>query len=429
MKSKLQLLYRSEFIKVSSWSGIATVVRMITSLLTIKIVSKLIGPGGIALVGQFMNATAIFSVLGTGCISQGTTKYVVEFTDNKKEQYKIISNAIKLTLLSSFAVGIVLIALHRFWGYYIFKTDAYNSIIVFFGVSLLLYSMNITLISIINGLKLYSKLIKANIASSLLGLLITIPVVYFWGVYGALVSNILSQSLIIFITFIYIRKQEWVLEVLRNKWKLDKKTVGILGGFTLMTLVSTLLGPNIQLFIRGYIISNLSIRDAGIWEGINRLSSMYLMLITSSLSIYYLPRLSELKEKALLRNEIWNTFKIVVPLLAIFCVSVFLLRDVVIRVVFTQEFDRMRVLFPIQLMGDFFKISSWMIALLFWAKAKTQAFIITEITFSAILLTSSYMFINTMGFEGTVYGYALTSFLYLIVVGGIFRRTLFNFSR
>lgn len=417
-------LKRNEFIRISSWSAFATLFRMVAGFVTIKIVSRLIGPAGIALTGQFINGTTIISILGTGCIGQGVTKYIAEYGGDKEKQQNIITNALRITLVCSFVMTVSVLLFYRQIGQYIFKSSVYNNVVLFFGASLLFFSLNLILNNIINGFKGFKKYVLINISGSIISLFVTIPVVYFFGVTGALISYILSQTLIIFVTLYFVRKEYW-FSLLKSFGKTNSKTLKLLSGFTLMTFISSLFGPYVQLFVRGYIINHLSVTDAGIWEGINRLSAMYLNLITTSISIYYLPKLSEIKDEQLLRKEIIKTCKIVLPPLALFCLVLFLCRDIVIPLVFTKEFLPMRELFAVQLFGDFVKIASWLMAFVFWAKAMTRTFIITEIVFSLTLVGFSYWSIRQFGFEGTVYGYAINYCLYFVTVLVILRKLLF----
>jgi O-antigen/teichoic acid export membrane protein len=425
LANKVGGLRNNEFIKVSSWSAFATFFKMLASFISIKVVSGLIGPAGIALLGQFMNSATIISNLGSGCINQGVTKYIAEHSDDQHLQRKVIANALRLTLISSLFIMALVLLFYRQIGQYIFKSAEYNRIIVFFGLTLMLFSVNLVLVSIINGFKAFKKFVAVNIASSFLSLLITVPVVYYFGVAGALVSFVLSQTVIIFVTLLLVRKEPW-FGLMLSRERLDPKVVRMLLGFTLMAAVSAVAGPYVQLFIRGHIITRLSVTDAGIWEGVNRLSAMYLLFVTTSISTYYLPKLSEIKNTILLRNEILKACKIVLPPLALFCFLLFVCRDLIIHLVFTEEFLRMRELFAVQLVGDFFKIASWLFAYVFWAKAMTRIFIITEVVFSCTLCLFSYFFINRFGFEGTVYGYALNYCLYFFTCLFILRKLLFH---
>jgi len=64
-----------------------------------------------------------------------------------------------------------------------------------------------------------------------------------------------------------------------------------------MAISSLLLTPLVQIGIRKHIIETLTIEQAGYWDALSKISNAYFGIITSSLSIYYLPKLSSLKER------------------------------------------------------------------------------------------------------------------------------------
>ena len=56
-------------------------IKMATSFVSIKVISGIIGPAGIAMVGQFMNTITIVNGVATGSINLGVTKYIAEHYD------------------------------------------------------------------------------------------------------------------------------------------------------------------------------------------------------------------------------------------------------------------------------------------------------------------------------------------------------------
>lgn len=414
---------KTEFVKVSVWSGIATFFKMITSFISIKVVSNIIGPSGIALVGQFMNSIAIFNTLGTGAISQGVTKYIAEHYDEKDKQQMVIRSAVTITFFCTIIVSLSVILFAHALGKYIFKSDQYYSIIILLGVSIGLYSFNNLLISILNGFKAFVKFVTVNIISNFVSLVISILLVVTLGLYGALLNCVISQSVILGITILFVYKEIWFKNIFR-KLGVDKKVLKNLGGFTLMILTASLLAPYGQIYVRKYIAQNISLDSAGLWEAMNRISVMYLMIITTSISTFYLPRLSEIKDQKLLSAEVVKTSKIVLPALILGCLAIFFCRDLIIHVVFSKDFFPVRYLFAPQMIGDFFKISSWLLAYLFWAKALVKEFIIAEILFNFSFVLFSCLGVKYFGLEGSAYGYALNYFLYFFAMLFVFWRFL-----
>ncbi len=146
------------------------------------------------------------------------------------------------------------------------------------------------------------------------------------------------------------------------------------------------------------------------------ISSMYLMIVTTTLSIYYLPKLSELTKKSDIRQELISGYKIIMPIVIIMALIIYFLQDFIIWLLFTEEFTPMKELFMWQLIGDVIKLASWLLAYLMLAKAMTKTFISTEIIFSVSFVVLSIWFVNNYGLVGMSYAFALNYFVYLIIV-------------
>lgn len=166
--------------------------------------------------------------------------------------------------------------------------------------------------------------------------------------------------------------------------------------------------------------------DAGYWESMNKLSAMYLMIITSSLSVYFLPKLAEIKTDTAIRKEIFKAYKIILPFLAGALGIIYVFKFIIIRILFSEEFLPMSDLFKYQLIGDFLKISSLLLAFLMIAKSMTVRFITTEILTSASFVLLSLYFVKGNGVVGITQAYMLNYGMYLILMVILFRKLVFN---
>jgi PST family polysaccharide transporter len=150
------------------------------------------------------------------------------------------------------------------------------------------------------------------------------------------------------------------------------------------------------------------------------------LFVTTSFSVYYLPKLSELKSAVHLRIEIVKAYKIITPIIAASLLMIYLLKDLVINILFTKEFYPMKELFFWQMLGDFFKILSWILAFVMVAKSMTKIYIITEIGFSILLVLVSYYLIGINGTIGATQAYCINYFLYFVMMIFLFRKLLFK---
>ena len=414
---------KEDIVKVFSFNAISTLVRMLRGLISVKVVASIIGPCGIALLGQLNNFSTILLGVANGGINSGITKYVAEYKEDESAIKKILSNALQITLFFTFIVSLGLIILHNQLSRLVMLSDEYGYVFLIFGFTIFLYTLNTLLISILNGYKEFKRYVIVNISGTIVGLLFTICFVFSMGLKGALISAVSYQSVVFFITFWICRKAPW-LSVIYYRERLDRKMLRRFLNYSAMTLVSLSVVPVSQMLLRGYVISEISMTEAGWWEAMNRISNVYLMVITTSFSIYYLPRLSEIKEISELRYEIFKCYKVIIPILLSGLTLVYLLRHFVVMILFSPDFYPMESLFIWQLLGDFFKISSWLLAFLMVAKSMTKTFIATEVVFSGLFVVLGYLFMNLNGVVGITQAYFVNYVIYTVCMVVIFRKII-----
>ncbi|SEM88757.1 polysaccharide transporter, PST family [Paenisporosarcina quisquiliarum] len=413
------------FFKTSLLSGLSTIIKLSSGLVINKVIAIYIGPAGVALIGQFQNFLSIITTFGNGATNSGVTKYVAEFheTDTKKRN-DFISASLIIAFAASVIIGVIVFLGSSFLSDWFLKSDEYSSIFKLLGTTLILISLNTILLSIINGLKEIKFYIIINISSSLLSLIITSMLTILWGVFGALFSMIIVQSLVLFISF-PVAKKKINLHFKLNR-NVERDVYKKLISFSLMAIVSVLSMSLSQIAIRNYLIENFSLEQAGYWQSVWMISSMYLMVMTTAFSTYYLPRLSELQRPSEIRKEILSGYKIILPFTLSSALLIYLLRDIIIAILFTSEFKEMRSLFAFQLIGDFLKMASWSLAFLMIAKAMTKTFIITEILFSVFFYLLTIILTENSRLIGVTQAYAINYFIYLIIMIILFRKIVFK---
>jgi PST family polysaccharide transporter len=425
MVIRLKKIFSTDIIKVSSLNALATMVRMLTGFISVKVVAVLIGPSGVALLGQLNNFSSIMLSISAGGINTGVTKHVAQYSDSKLRYRIYLSTASWITLTLSVICGIILMVGATYFARSILKDVHYRNVFLIFGVTIILYALNALLVAVINGFREFKKYVLVNITGSISGLLFTAILSISFGIYGALVALVTYQSAIFFVTLILITKSSWF--EWKNFFGCFSKTVALnLGKYSLMALASAILVPVSQLMIRNFISSYQTMDDAGLWEGINRISNMYLMVVTTSFSVYYLPKLSSLKTNKEVRNEIFHVYKFLLPFLFITLLMIFVFKTLIVHVLFNHRFIGMEKLFAYQLIGDFFKMAYWVLAYLFLARAMTKFYIVVEFLMSLILVGLSWFFISHYGAMGATMAFAIYTFIAMLIHIIIFRKLLFG---
>lgn len=398
-------------IKTSLLNGVAVVIKMLTLLGLNKILAIYVGPSGYAALGQFQNAVQMITTLASGAINTGVTKYTAEYHEDEAKQHAVWRTASTISLAGSVLVAIAVIAFNKPLAGWFLKDESLGSVFIWFAATLVLFVYNTLLLAILNGKKEIQRYVTANIAGSLFALAVTTVMAIQLGLYGALVALAIYQSLTCFVTLTLTYKASWFkLRYLLGG--IDKQSAKNLAKFTAMALTSAACVPLSHILIRNHLGETLGWEAAGYWEAMWRLSAAYLMLVTTTLGVYYLPKLSELQDPGDIKKEILQGYKIILPVAAVCGLVIYLLRDFIIRVLFTAEFAEMEVLFGWQMVGDTLKIGSWILAYLMLGKAMVKLFILSEIGFAALFYGLTYYFTGILGLEGVSCAHAVNYFMY-----------------
>lgn len=412
-------------LKTSALNGIAVLIKTATMFILNKVLAIYVGPSGYAVIGQFQNFIQIVTSFAGGAINTAVIKYTAQYYEDENRQRAIWRTAGSIVLLFSIIIAFLILILQKQLSIYIFQTDEFQSIFVWFAVFLLFFNFNALFLAILNGKKEILKLVIANIIGSLFSLAITGILAIKFGLYGALVALSIYQSTAFLVTLILCYKADW-FEFKYLFGKIDPDITRKFAGFALMALTSALCVPLSQIAIRTYMTGEFGIEYAGYWEAMIRLSGAYLMLVTTTLSVYYLPRLSELSAINDIKKEVYLGYKVIFPVALVGAILVYLLRDWIIGLLFTDAFLPMRELFLWQMIGDSLKIGSWILAYLMLSKAMTKLFIVTEIIFSVSLVILTYLITKVFGFEGVSIAYLINYAVYWIVMSLFVFKTLRN---
>lgn len=402
-------------LKTSVLNGVAVLIKTATMFILNKVLAIYVGPAGYAAIGQFQNFIQMVTTFAGSAINTAVIKYTAEYYEDETKQRNIWKTAGSLVLIFSLIFSLIIIILQKQLSTYIFHTDAYASIFIWFAVFLTFFTFNALFLAILNGKKEVLKLVIANITGSIFTLIITSILAIKYGLYGALVALSIYQSLAFVVTLFLCYKADW-FKINYLFGKVDKDVASKFAAFALMALVSAICVPLSQMAIRSYITHEYGVDFAGYWEGMIRLSAAYLMLVTTTLSVYYLPKLSELSKVDDIKAEVYLGYKYIFPLAIMGGLVVYFLRDWIIALLFSKAFLPMRDLFFWQVIGDSLKIGSWILAYLMLSKAMTRLFIITEISFAVASIVLTYAFTQIFGFEGVSIAHLVNYGIYWVVM-------------
>lgn len=406
------------FARASLLNAVAVAVRLLSGLAINKLLAVIVGPAGFAMVGQLQNLVAIASTLATGATAQGVTKFTAEHHADRESQIRLWQTATRIALFCSISLGATILVARNLLAGWLLGDAALGGVIGLLGLSLPFIAGNLLLLAILNGVKDMRGFVLAGILGALLSLALTTGLTLAWNLPGALAALATSQAAAFLVSAWFSRRHDWF------SWNTligpaDPAMARGLGGFMAMAATSALVTPLVQILTRDWIGRHFGPELAGCWEGMARLSAMQLLFFTTTLSAWYLPRLSEAESGPELLGAVHHVLVRIVPVVALSSCLVWALRDWIILLLFEARFQPMADLFAAQMIGDTLKIASWVYAFVMIGRGLVRTFIITEILFTMAQFGLTIMFASRLGFSGASLGHLGTYGLYLIVTAAI----------
>ncbi|WP_411767743.1 O-antigen translocase [Winogradskyella sp. A3E31] len=426
MKKFNKYINTNVLFKTANLNSTSIGIKIIAGIFTSKAIAIFIGAEGLALIGNFNNFLKALQSFSTVGFYKGVVKYVGHFKENNRELSALLS--------TSYFVGFFATMLAAFLCYYnadfinnfLFSSNYnYAYIIEVMAIALPFYTLNIFCFSIMNGFSKYRILLVINIIGQIVGLLVTLLLIWQDKIDGALVSIAIMPALLFLITLVGILFRKSLVNLV-NISNISKEMLSKLSPYSLMALTTVVALPLVMIFIRNYIIDEVGIKEAGYWEAVNRISNYYLMFINSLIALYLVPKLEAVHSKSNFRKEVFGFYKSLMPYFLGVLIVLYLLRSFVVRLIFSEEFAPAQDLFIWQFLGDFIKVMAMVIAFQFLAKKMFSHFIILETFLFVTLYFSSVYLVDVFGLKGAVMGHFFTQVLHFGIVILLFSSSLFG---
>jgi len=415
---------RNGFVKVSGANGLVTIAKSILTIIANKIVSTTIGTSGIAIVGQLQNFVSIITLVSNGGYNLGLTKYIADNKNDNKKVGEFVSTAFIFTSALTSIIALSIIIFSKSISSYIFNNLSYFSIVNFFALSLMFYNVNSIILSIVNGFQNYRKYFAINITTTVVGFILTVSLVLILREYGALLAIVLSQTVVCLFSYFYVKNEYWIKELSYKLFSREK--LFLLLKYSSVTLLAAILWPVVDMLVRTYIIKNISSHEAGLWQATRIINDYIVNIAIGSFSIYLLPRLTIISNKSELKAELLQIYKIIFPVTLLGFGLFYLLRDVVILILYSNEFLKVGDYLLLQMVGSFFWMCRIPLMNLLLAKSKINTYIINEIIFAVIYVILVIFLIPILKVQGIQLAFAIYNFIYLVVCLSIINKIRFN---
>ena len=423
IKKIKQDLKKNMLLKVASFNSLSIFVRLISGFVLSKAVAYFLLPQGMALTGNLRSFLLSCQGISVSAAQNGVVKYTAENKNDDLALKKIISTSFFLVTVFTVVVSLVLFFFSNYFSVLVFGINDYGYAIKILAYILPLFTLNTFILSIINGLGKYKRVITINTIGYIVNVVIVVLLLYFYNLEGAIIAIITVPSILLFITLFWVKDIKSIFSSISIS-NVSKTYFSGLSSFVIMAIFTALTIPIVHVIVKNYIIENIGLKEAGYWEAMIKISQYYLVFVMSLFSLYLLPKLSENQTDEGFKSLIGQFYKTILPMVVLGFVVIYVFRYWIVRITLTQEFLPTQELFFWQLVGDFFKIASFAIAYQMQAKKMLFWYLFGELFYVIAIYFFSIYFIDRFEIKGAVIGHAISYFFYFMLMLFVFRKSL-----
>ena len=417
-----------QIMKATSIFGGVQVFNIIISIIRSKFVAVLLGPGGMGVYGLLTSTTGLIEKITNLGLSTSAVRNVAaaHTTDDADRIGKVVAVLRRLVWITGF-LGMVFTLVFAPWlSELTFGNKDYTVGFRWLAITLLFTQITSGQLVVLQGMRKLNYLAKANLAGSIAGLFISVPIYYVWDLDGIVPAIIISSLVALLLSWHYSSKVKIErVAVNRDILRTEGRDMIRLG---FMLSLSSLISMATSYLIRIFISHTGSVDEVGLYNAGFAIINTYVGMVFSAMSTDYFPRLSGVahdigKAKTVINQQAEIAILILAPILAIFLIFI----NWVVVLLYSDRFLPVVSMIHWAALGIFFKAASWPIAYLIIAKGNSKVFFISELAVNIYVLGLNMLGYILGGLEGLGISFFIGYLFYVCQVFVIAKRK-YSFS-
>lgn len=414
--SDQQSSYR-QIMKATSIFGGVQVFNIIISIIRSKFIAVLLGPSGMGIAGLLTSTTGIISGLTNFGLGISAVRDVASANGTGNE----IRIATVVTVLRRWvwATGIlgtlVMLSLSPWLSQLTFGNRDYTLAFIWISITLLFTQLSTGQLVILQGMRKLQYLAKASLTGSALGLIITVPLYYRFGIDGIVPAIIFTSIISLSLSWYFAKKIKIEpIKVSSERTLTEGKNMLTMGFLISMSGLITM-GSS---YIVSIFISNTGgVSQVGLYAAGFAIINGYVGLIFTAMGTDYYPRLSAVAHSNELCKQTINqqaeiAILILAPIIMIFLVFI----QWVVLILYSTKFIHVDAMIHWAALGMLFKAASWSIGFILLAKGASKLFFWNELIGNVYILGLNILGYHFMGLTGLGISFLVGYLLYLIQV-------------
>lgn len=417
-----------QIMKATSIFGGVQVFQILIGIIRSKFIAVLLGPAGMGLSGLLQAGTGMIAGLTSFGLSSSAIKNIsAAQAEGDEEKVGRVIAVFRCLVWATGLLGLlVTLGLSSYLSQITFGNKEYTWAFALLSITLLINQISAGHGVLLRAMREVKLMAKSSMIGSVLGLVTTIPLYYFYGMDGIVPALILAAFTSLFLSWYFASKLSF------KKVKVDFSTVKFEGkeiltmGF--MISLSGIITLAFSYLVRIFISNYGSVDDVGLYNAGFAIVNTYVGMIFTAMATDYYPKLSAVAHDVDKMNQTINqqaeiAILILSPIILVFIVF----NKWVIFLLYSEAFLPVNQMILFAAAGMLFKALSWSIAFLFLAKGTSRLFFWNELIANIYVLGLNLAGYYWYGLTGLGVSFLVTYILYAFQVYLVSKR-LCNFK-
>lgn len=418
---------------VLKYTGLFGGVQGLTMLISIvrnKLVSLLLGPDGIGLIGTFNVVMNLINQSTNFGVSFSAVKHIAELNADDESQIPTITRFISVVRTWSLTTGLfamlLTLALSPLISYFTFDSYDYTGDFALLSPMALTLALSGGEMAILKGLKKLQSVALTSIIGALTTLTICIPLYWTMGLRGVALSLLISNvvALVILMSF-SCKIISWHTSIFSKQSYLEGVPMLKLGiGY----IIAGIFGQGAELIIRTMILHLGSLADVGLYNSGYMMAVAYTSIVFIAMEADYFPRLSEAKCSVPRQNFTVNQqIEVCVLLIAPILIAFVIAMPFIVQILYSNKFIEAVPMTICASLYMFFRALTLPVAYLSLAHGDSKTYMITELLYDIFIAIAIPVGYNCGGLMGTGIALSLAGVFDLVMIYSLYIRK-YNFS-
>ena len=408
-------------VKNTSYLVSTKIVTFLVGIIRSKLVAVFLGTVGAGIIGQLLNIVQQMSSFTLMGVNDGLVKQIAENRDRKdfvnKLAYLLKSY---IAIIASFAT-VCLIFLFLFSKeitIYVFGDLKYFNYYIIGLISFPVLIINSISFALLKSHKEIKYIARSEVIVVVCNFIFFVPLIYLWGIKGAVIFVPLSLITILIVNNYYARVKVLKRYSLLTKdifsASINKKAIKelfVFAGVGLTAGVSVIVS---EIACRSIVVTKLGIDQIGIYSPLIAWAGLFTGFILPSVSTYLYPRFSEAKSN----EEVSGVLNDVLRLVSFLMIPVLFLsipiRYQIIPLFYSKEFISAGIYLPWHFIGILFNLWMYPLALVLTPTGRIKTYGVLVFIMSILNFAVVYYFVPLYGLYGWMLKFLISPILFFV---------------